>query len=88
MIQVALSVLLGLLGVMAAIAEDGAGCSVRKGLYEEWALSKKSLPGGSGKEALLAAATRAATQSPALTVPPLGSASSCTQRRIKMGNGG
>jgi len=45
--------------VTAAIAEEGAGCSVRKGLYEEWALSKKSLPRRSGKEALLAAATRA-----------------------------
>jgi hypothetical protein len=59
LIRVAVSVLLGLLGVTAAIAEEGAGCSVRKGLYEEWALSKKSLPRRSGKEALLAAATRA-----------------------------
>jgi hypothetical protein len=58
-IRVAVSVLLGLLVVTAATAEDGAGCSVRKGLYEEWALSKKSLPRGSGKEALLAATTRA-----------------------------
>jgi hypothetical protein len=58
-IRVAVSVFLGLLGVTAATGADGAGCGVRKGLYDEWALSKKSLPRGSGKEALLAAATRA-----------------------------
>jgi hypothetical protein len=58
-IRIAVSVFLGLLGVTAATGADGAGCGVRKGLYDEWALSKKNLPRGSGKEALLAAATRA-----------------------------
>ena len=61
--------LLGLLGVTAAIAEEGAGCSVRKGLYEEWALSKKSLPRGSGKEALLAAALAQAFALPSFRAP-------------------
>ena len=62
MIRVAVSVFLGLLGVTAATGADGTSCGVRKGLYDEWALSKKSLPRGSGKEALLAAATRAVNE--------------------------
>jgi hypothetical protein len=58
MIRVAVAVFLGLLGVTAATGAEGAGCSVRKGLYDEWAQSKKSLPRGSGKEALVASANR------------------------------
>jgi hypothetical protein len=57
-IRVAVAVFLGFLGVTAATGEEVAGCGVRKGLYDEWALSKKSLPPGSGKEALLASANR------------------------------
>ena len=58
MIRVAVPAFLGLLGVTAATGAEGAGCNVRKGLYDEWALSKKSLPPGSGKEALRASANR------------------------------
>ena len=58
MIRVAVAVFLGLLGVTAATGAEGASCGIRKGLYEEWALSKKSLPRGSGKEVLVASANR------------------------------